>query len=241
MEIIYKRVADLIPYANNPRKNDKSAEQVAASIREFGFKVPLVIDRNGVVVTGHTRLKAAKKLKMQEVPCIIADDLSDEQVKAFRLADNKVSEASEWDFEKLDLEIKDLDFDLGQFGFEIPDLDEKDPDDGYYGDARERTFNAVNLLDVDLERTAGKYQLPTLSAENHVPKDLISFNYVLNTDEFEKGVHFYIDDYQFERVWNDPHGYVQRLSEFDCVLTPDFSLYTEMPLAMRCGTCIGPV
>ena len=240
MDIVYRKTKDLIPYENNPRKNDGAVKYVAESIKEFGFKVPIVIDKDGVIVTGHTRLKAAKKLKLKEVPCIIADDLTEEQIKAFRLADNKVSEFSEWDFSKLNLELGSLDFDLGKFGFEIPDFsisddpeEAEDESGGYYGDERERTFSNVNLRDVDFSRVTGKYDMPILKAEKHVPKDLISFNYVLNTDDFGKGVHFYIDDYQFERLWNNPHCYMERLAKFDCCLTPDFSLYTEMPIAMQ--------
>lgn len=105
----------------NPRKNDRAVEPVANSIKEFGFRVPLVIDKDNVIVTGHTRYKAAKKLGMETVPCIKADDLSDEQIKAFRLADNKVGEISEWDTELLDLECADLfadsNIDLELFGF----------------------------------------------------------------------------------------------------------------------------
>lgn len=92
MEIVYKKLQDLKPYENNPRFNDDAVEFVANSIKEFGFKVPIVIDKNGVIVAGHTRYKASIELGLKEVPCIVADDLSDEQVKAFRLADNKVSE-----------------------------------------------------------------------------------------------------------------------------------------------------
>ena len=98
MEIIYKNVDDLIPYAKNPRKNSKAVGYVANSMKEFGFKVPIVIDSNNVIVCGHTRLLASKKLGFDSVPCIVADDLTDEQIKAFRLADNKVSEKAEWDF-----------------------------------------------------------------------------------------------------------------------------------------------
>jgi ParB/RepB/Spo0J family partition protein len=83
-------LAELKPYEKNPRRNDASVEYVANSIKEFGFKVPIVIDRDGVIVAGHTRYKAAKKLGMEKVPCIVADDLSEAQIKAFRLADNKV-------------------------------------------------------------------------------------------------------------------------------------------------------
>jgi len=90
MQIIEKKINDLTPYENNPRKNDKSVDYVANSISQFGFKVPIVIDSNGVIVAGHTRYKAAVKLKMETVPCIVADDLTEEQIRAFRLVDNKV-------------------------------------------------------------------------------------------------------------------------------------------------------
>lgn len=118
MDVINKRIDDITPYENNLRKNDAAVQYVANSIREFGFKQPIVIDRNGVIVAGHTRYKAAIELGLEEVPCIMADDLTDEQVKAYRLADNKVAEASEWDFDLLEKEMNDIyDIDLEQFGF----------------------------------------------------------------------------------------------------------------------------
>jgi len=88
LKIVNKKVDDLIPYENNPRYNDEAVEYVANSIKEFGFKVPIIIDKNNVIVAGHTRYKASLELGLEEVPTIIADDLTDEQVKAFRLADN---------------------------------------------------------------------------------------------------------------------------------------------------------
>lgn len=121
MKIIDVEITSLQEYENNPRKNDKAIEKVAASIREFGFKVPLVIDSNNVIVCGHTRLQAAKRLNLDVVPCVVADDLTDEQIKAFRLADNKTAEFAEWDFEKLDEELAALDFDMSLFGFENSD------------------------------------------------------------------------------------------------------------------------
>lgn len=101
MEIVEKKVGELKAYENNPRKNDNAVEAVANSIREFGFKVPIVIDSNDVIVCGHTRLKAAIQLGMETVPCIVASDLSEEQIRAFRLADNKTNELAEWDFSVL--------------------------------------------------------------------------------------------------------------------------------------------
>lgn len=121
MKIIDVEIARLREYENNPRVNDKAVEKVAASIREFGFKVPIVIDTDNVIVCGHTRLKAAYSLGLDVVPCIVADDLTDEQIKAFRLADNKTGEFAEWDIEKLDEELAALDFDMSLFGFEDGD------------------------------------------------------------------------------------------------------------------------
>lgn len=120
MNIVDKSVDEIIPYENNPRKNDKAVPAVAKSIQEFGFKVPIVIDKNNIIVNGHTRLKAAKKLGLETVPCIVADDLTPEQIRAFRLADNKVGEIATWDDDKLEEELTELTgiIDMQDFGFE---------------------------------------------------------------------------------------------------------------------------
>jgi site-specific DNA-methyltransferase (adenine-specific) len=132
VEIINRKVKNLIPYDKNPRKNDEAVKYVKASIEQFGFKVPIVIDADGVIVAGHTRLKAAKELGMKEVPCIVADDLTPEQIKAYRLADNMTASKSEWDVELLNTELLDLEanFDMADFGFEIyPPTGEVSEDD----------------------------------------------------------------------------------------------------------------
>lgn len=118
MTVIEKALNEITPYENNPRNNAPAVDAVAASIEEFGFKVPIVIDKDGVIVAGHTRYIAAQKLGLETVPCIKADDLSDEQVKAFRLADNKVSELAMWDNDKLMQELGEIDMDMSAFGFE---------------------------------------------------------------------------------------------------------------------------
>ena len=118
LEIVYKQVSALHPYERNPRKNKDAVKGVAASIEAFGFKVPIVIDSNGTIIAGHTRLLAAKKLGMKEVPCVIADDLSEDQIKAFRLADNRVSEMATWDQELLPLELADIVLPMTDFGFQ---------------------------------------------------------------------------------------------------------------------------
>lgn len=112
-------LADVHPYARNPRKNDEAVKNVAASIREFGFLVPLVIDANHEIVAGHTRYKAAKALGMKTVPCVIADELTEDQIKAFRLADNKVGEMAGWDMDLLPLELADIAMPMADFGFEV--------------------------------------------------------------------------------------------------------------------------
>lgn len=122
MKIIEKSIAELKPYEKNPRKNDNAVKYVAESIRQFGFKVPIIVDKNNVIVCGHTRYKAAQELGIENVPCIIADDLTDEQIKAFRLADNKVSEKAEWDFDLLSKELLNInDIDMSDFDFYIPE------------------------------------------------------------------------------------------------------------------------
>lgn len=122
MQIQEIEINDLKEYEENPRINDSGVDAVAESIKEFGFKVPIIVDNNNVIVAGHTRLKAAKKLGLSKVPCIIADDLTTDQLKAFRIADNKTAELSEWDIEKLLSEIKDIDLDMTQYGFTDEEL-----------------------------------------------------------------------------------------------------------------------
>lgn len=155
INIVYKGIEELIPYVNNPRDNSGAVDAVASSIKNFGFKVPIVVDKGNEIVTGHTRLLAAKKLGMEKVPAIIADDLSEAEVKAFRLADNKVGELADWDWSLLDSEFEELkemelDFDMEEFGFN--DLDqfedeknEKDDLDTNYQEVNDKTVIAIEF------------------------------------------------------------------------------------------------
>lgn len=133
MNILQIPIEEVTPYTNNPRCNDTAVNSVAESIKEFGFKVPIIIDKNNVIVAGHTRVKAAKMLGLESVPCIMADDLSEEQVNAFRLADNKVAEAAEWHFDKLEEELNNISIDMSVFGFEslIEELEPEVVEDDY--------------------------------------------------------------------------------------------------------------
>ena len=125
MQIIDKKIGEVKPYEKNPRKNDNAVNAVANSISQFGFKNPIVIDGNNVIICGHTRYKAAQKLGLDVVPCVVADDLTEEQIKAYRLADNKVSELAEWDFNILGDELESIfDIDMTDFGFDEAVIDE---------------------------------------------------------------------------------------------------------------------
>lgn len=118
MQIVEKKITELKAYEKNPRKNEKAVEPVAESIKEFGFKVPIIVDKDNVIIAGHTRLRAAKKLGMKTVPCVVADDLTPEQIKAFRVADNSSAQIASWDLSLLKDELMDLDFDMSIFGLE---------------------------------------------------------------------------------------------------------------------------
>jgi site-specific DNA-methyltransferase (adenine-specific) len=131
MKIEYVKTESLIPYENNPRFNEKAVDQVAKSIKDFGFRVPITINKENIVITGHTRLLAAKKLGMREVPVIAIEDLTDDQIRAYRLVDNKVAEIATWNYELLEKELEEIDLNLDEFNFEIPGADSRLKDDDY--------------------------------------------------------------------------------------------------------------
>ena len=230
-------IEKLVPYKNNARThNEKQIEKVAKSIEEFGFINPILIDSDYGIIAGHCRTLGAKKLGLSEVPCIFVEDLTEEQKRAYILADNKLALDAGWDIDlvKLELEeLNDLNFDISLTGFDM-DIIFDDEDEGYYGDERERTNKAYNLdLVEQSELTNDFWQMPKIRNDNFIPDDLIGFNYAKSSKEKNVGIHFYVDDYQFERVWNAPEKYIDILSEYDCILSPDFSLYMDMPMPMK--------
>lgn len=166
MQVENWKIEDVTPYENNPRKNDEAVEYVANSIREFGFQQPLVVDSEGVLIVGHTRLKAAQELGLTEVPVIVADNLTDDQVKAYRLADNKTGEKSWWDWGKLNEELEDIDWfemNMEDFGFSTLSFIDSQVDDEetklerydeYEQEAEElRNFSIVISCKNDEEKT----------------------------------------------------------------------------------------
>lgn len=231
MNIIYKNIDELKPYKFNARNNRKAVKFVANSIKNFGMKVPIVVDTNNVIVCGHTRYEALKQLGTENVPCIVADDLSEKQIKAFRLADNKVAEKASWDFKLLEMEFEELmnDFDMGDFGFDF-DVKEKRQANK---NQEMKTVKAYNMMDFDPYRVEGEFEMPQLEPCEYIPDKWIGFNYAMNTNKYDVGIHFYLDDYQFERIWASPEKYIEILARFEGVMTPSYSVYMDMAESLK--------
>ena len=251
MQIIEKSITEITPYEKNPRKNDEAVEYVANSIKEFGFKVPIVIDKNGVIVAGHTRYKAAQELGLEKLPCVIADDLTEEQVKAFRLADNKVGEVAEWDFDLLGEELDGIfDIDMSEFGFDLDFDDEAEQaehshtsngshDDDFVDErdppCQHKVFENQDLLQFPC---IGFYGIPEMSPTQTAGDKMLRFMDWKEIDNPQDYIaHFYYDDYKFISAWREPDKYVERLKQFKAVVSPDFSLYTDFPRALQILSC----
>ena len=151
MDVLELSIGDIKPYENNPRNNADAVQAVANSIERFGFQQPIVVDKDGTIIVGHTRYEAAKRLGMKSVPVVVADNLDDGEVAAYRLADNKSGEVSTWDFDKLMVEldsIEDFDIDMADFGFsfEEPSDNGKMPNGGGHPDSAGR--REVNPTDI---------------------------------------------------------------------------------------------
>ena len=233
LKIEYIPIEKIKPYKANAKKHPpKQIEQIMASIEEFGFNDPIAI-WNGEIVEGHGRYLAAQQLHLDPVPVLRLDDLTDEQRKAYGLVHNKLTMNSGFDTKLLELELDNLEgLEMEQFGFDLPGID--DLDLSYYGDERERTNRAYNLdIAHNTEMSDDFWQMPIIKCDDFVPDELIGFNYAKTNANKNVGVHFYVDDYQFERVWNYPEKYVDVLLEYDCILSPDFSLYMDMPMPMK--------
>lgn len=228
-------IADIVPYERNARDNSASIPAIAESIKQFGFRgqIKLRSHENPTIVAGHHRVEACKLLGWTEIPednICWCDDLTDDEVKALRLADNRTGEGGKWNKALLREEVRSLavsGVDMSRFKFDFKSKAKP------YGVERLKTDNAYNLPLVNNHHTAGKYDMPVLEPCDHVPSGLLPFNYAKTATYFSKTLHFFIDDYQFERLWNRPEEYLPLIQKFDAVLTPDFSLYMDMPLPMQ--------
>ena len=230
-------VNQLKPYENNSKVHSQSQiEKIGESIKEFGFLSPILIDADKNVIAGHGRLEASKYIGLDTVPCISIEGLTEEQRKAYIIADNKLSEFGKWDKDLLanELSILDInDFNVDLTGFDISSINNLSLGNiKPYGAERQRTMDAYNLG--MLENNNNDYwQMPLIKKQDIIPTELIGFNYAKTSKNKNCGIHFFVDDYQFERIWNYPDKYVEILKEYECVLSPEFSLYWDMPLPMK--------
>ena len=238
LKIEYININDLIAYENNAKIHTKEqVEQIKKSIQEFGMNDPIAVWKDNIIIEGHGRLIACQELGFKELPIIRLDDLTDDERKAYTLIHNKLTMNTDFDIDILNNELDNIEIDMSEFGFDLDNFDDDyeedfEDDDSYYGDERERTNRAYNL-DLIESLTDDFWQMPIIENDNYIPKDLIGFNYAKSSENKDCGIHFYIDDYQFERIWNYPEKYVEILEQYECILSPDFSLYLDMPMPMK--------
>lgn len=226
-------IEDIIPYERNARDNSASVPAIAESIKQFGFRgqIKLRSHDDPTIVAGHHRVAACKSLGWTEIPeenICWCDDLTDEAVKALRLADNRTGEGGKWNRALLREEVRSIKgIDMSKLNFDFKGKHKP------FGAERLRTDDSYNLSVVNNTHTSGALDMPTLKRCNFIPTDLLAFNYAKTAVDAKQTLHFFIDDYQFERLWNRPADYLDLIKQFEAVLTPDFSLYMDMPLPMQ--------
>lgn len=236
-EYITLDLSEIKPYPNNPRINSDAVNDVIASIQQCHYIDPIEVDENNIILSGHTRYKALKQLKYKQCDCLRVTGLTEEEKRKYRLLANKTGESALWDSEKLEIELDGLDFGGYDFNFDLNfdvDISEEDHQKNKE-ETREKVLDIVNLGKGQFAGE-GIYDIPILQPVTNLPpiSEWIGFNYVLTDDSPQgKAVHFFIDDYQFERIWNNPEKYVDKLKQYVCVATPDFSPYGDMPHALQ--------
>ena len=238
MTIEYVPIDSIKPYKGNAKKHPrKQINQIIESIREFGFNDPVGV-RGGVIVEGHGRYLALKEMGWTEIPVIRLDHLTDEQMKAYVLIHNQLTMNTGFDLKTLKDELMAIpEIDMKQFGFDLNDskFNFEEAHERYREETRHQAFNIENT-DKAQYPGVGKYDIPEIAPVYELPeiKEWIGFNYVLSDDHPEgKAVHFFLDDYQFERIWNNPDKYIDKLKRYVCVASPDFSPYDDMPFALK--------
>ena len=241
-------VSDLKLYEKNAKKHpQEQIDRIAKSIQDFGWRQNLLIDKDNVVIIGHGRLLAARQLGLQAVPCMRVEDLSSEQIKALRLADNRVAE-SEWDLDILNLELDDIgNIDMSDFGFDLFEDEEQDLETGSGSDAESNGFDDMrsslqhNVFE-NQERmqfdSDNFYGIPNMEPTQTWGTKLLRFcDYKDVQDPSEYIAHFYYDDYKFIQAWKQPDRYLDKLRQFKAIIAPDFSLYTDFPRALQILAC----
>lgn len=237
-EFIRLPLSELIPYAKNPRFNDDAVDDVLESINQCGALDPIEVDEDNVILSGHTRLKAMLRRGDKAADVIRYTGLSEEQKTKYRLLTNKTGEKATWDFSKLADEMNGVDFGGFDFGFEddFVAFREEELQHELNKDIAHERFAAIENLQKAQYEGEGPYDIPILQPVYDLPRidAWIDFDHVLREKEPEnKGVHFFIHDYKFQRLWVQPEQYVEKLKRFAVVATPDFSPYGDMPHALQ--------
>lgn len=241
----FSRVAveKLKPYKNNAKEHSEDQiSKIAASISEFGFLSPVLIDKEFNIIAGHGRVMAAKLNGLSEVPCAFIEGLTEEQRKAYVLIDNRLSELGTWDKALMESEIAGLlaaDFDVEQFGLEVPNVDDLEEPEAEENELEPPLRH--NVFENQEKRqyvTENWYGIPEMQPTQITGDKLLRFCDFNQIEDHENYIaHFYYDDFKFISAWREPDKYVEKLKQFKAVISPDFSLYTDFPRALQILSC----
>ena len=239
MKVEMVKTSTVIPFEKNAKKHpEEQVQYIANSLKRFGWQQPLVIDKHNILVVGHGRLMAAKRLKMKEVPVIRAENLTDEEIAAYRLADNKTAESG-WDDLLLGESLAEIpNIDMGDFGFDLnlgdddsnwEWVDDRDPS------CQHNVFENQERMQFPIENY---YGIPVLAPTQTTGDKMLRFMDWKEIDNPQDYIaHFYYDDYKFMSAWREPDKYIERLKKFKAVITPNFSTYTDFPRALQILAC----
>ena len=230
LKIEYVDINNIKPYSKNAKRHTKKQiEQIKKSIEDFSFNDPIAIDENNVIIERTRSLWSFKTIKLYRNTLYKIKPFIRRAEKAYILVHNKLNMSTGFDDELLFDELNDiLDIDMTDFGFDIDKIDL------FKENERHKTNDAYNLDLIDFENSTNDFwQMPVIQNDNFIPDDIIGFNYAKSSKEHNVGIHFYLDDYQFERIWNKPEDYIDILKQYECIFSPDFSLYLDMPMPMK--------
>ena len=241
-QVVWRSPGELIPYVKNAKNHPQDqVDHIANSIQMFGWTQPIVIDRDNVVVIGHGRLMAAKKLGLDKVPVILRDDLTEDQIKALRIVDNRVAK-SKTDREMLAEELNSImDIDMEQFGIdmeaeiELLNLMDDDDEDEMRSSLQHNVFENQERMRFP---SSNYYGFPDIRRTKTTGDKFLRFCDWKEVKDPENYIaHFYYDDYKFMSAWREPDKYIDRLRKFKAVVAPDFSLYTDFPITLQILSC----
>lgn len=250
MEIRRVPLSAIHPYERNPRRNGNAVEAVAESIKQCGYCAPIVADENLVILAGHTRYAALRRIGWKECEICVVPGLTDEQKRKYRLLDNQTNTLATWDWDLLQTELEGLDFGNFDFGFDALMGEDEPPLYMERGERLNKTDrnseplprlqrNVFENFERDFDPIlTGKYDIPVMEPTHTTCDKMLRYMDWKEVDDLSEYIaHFYVDDYTFAASWHDPDKYVDRLRQFKAVVQPNYSLYTDFPLALQILSC----